>query len=61
MDVATFNKFFENDEGTISNISTDLNLTKKELILYEKLKNNNWRLEQEKMPLDYVKEKFEDE
>jgi len=61
MDVVTFNKFFENDEGTISNISTDLSLTKKELILYEKLKKNNSRLEQEKIPLDYVKEKFEEE
>lgn len=61
MDVATFNKFYENDKGTISKISTDLNLTKKEFALYEKLKSNNWRLEQEKIPLDYVKEKFEDE
>lgn len=54
MDKLTFDKFFEDDKGTISNISTKLNLTNKEQELYDKLKKNNWRLEQEKIPYDYV-------
>ncbi|WP_452602417.1 Wadjet anti-phage system protein JetD domain-containing protein [Pontimicrobium sp. MEBiC06410] len=55
MDEATFNKFFENDNGTLSNVNSQLNLTKAEMNLYEKIKKNNWRLEQEKIPLEYVK------
>jgi hypothetical protein len=58
MDENTFNKFFENDLGTISKVSIELNLTKNELAIYNKLKENNWRLEQEKIPLDYVKLEF---
>lgn len=54
MDEQTFDKFFEDDKGTISNISTKLNLTIEEQELYDKLKKNNWRLEQEKIPFDYV-------
>lgn len=56
MDKQIFDKYFENDLGTISNITTQLNLTKNEQQLYEILKTNNWRLEQEKIPFDYVKE-----
>jgi len=59
MDENTFNKFFENDNGTLSKVTTQLNLTKVELNIYEKLKQNNWRLEQEKIPLEYVKKKLE--
>ena len=54
MDEATFDNFFENDFGTPSKINMDLNLTVEELTLYQKLKENNWRLEQEKISLDYV-------
>ena len=58
MDDDTFNDFFENDNGTLSKVTTLLNLTDVELNIYEKLKQNNWRLEQEKIPLEYVFSKF---
>ncbi len=58
MDKQTFNKFFEEDEGTPTNISAKLNLTDEEQQLYDILKANNWRLEQEKIPFDYVVEFF---
>lgn len=58
MDKETFEKFFENDKGTPTNVSTKLNLTDKEQQLYDTLKTNNWRLEQEKIPFDYVNEFF---
>jgi hypothetical protein len=58
MDKQTFEKFFESDKGTPTNISTKLNLTENEQELYEILKNNNWRLEQEKISLYWVKEKL---
>lgn len=61
MDKKTFNKFFENDNGTLSKVLTKLNLTEKEKMLYDILKENNWRLEQEKIPLDYVNSYFEKE
>lgn len=55
MDEITFNKFFENDNGTLSKVNSPLNLTKIEMNIYEKIRTNNWRLEQEKIPLEYVK------
>ena len=58
MDKETFEKFFENDKGTPTNVSTKLNLTDKEQQLYDTLKTNNWRLEQEKIPFDYANEFF---
>lgn len=58
MDKVTFEQFFENDKGTPTNISTKLNLTDEEQQLYDTLKTNNWRLEQEKVPFDYVNEYF---
>ena len=58
MDIETFDNFFEEDKGTPSKIFTNLNLTKEEKQLYEYLKENNWRLEQEKIPLEYVKNKL---
>ena len=54
MDHQTFELFFENDIGTPTNITTKLNLNDKELKLYELLRANNWRLEQEKIPFSYV-------
>lgn len=61
MDRVTFDNFFENDKGTSTNISAQLNLTDKEKQLYDILKVNNWRLEQEKIPFDYVNKYFENE
>lgn len=58
MDKVTFETFFENDNGTPTNISTKLNLTDREQELYDILKANNWRLEQEKVPFDYVNKFF---
>lgn len=61
MDMKTFEKFFEYDSGTPSNISIELNLTDEEQQLYDFLKVNNWRLEQEKLPFDYVNKYFSNE
>lgn len=61
MDFETFEKFFENDLGTPTNIPVLLNLTEGEQILYELLKTHNWRLEQEKIPYDYVNQFFNKE
>lgn len=58
MDNQTFDKFFEDDRGTPTNISTKLNLTDEEQQLYDTLKTNNWRLEQEKTQFEYVNEYF---
>jgi len=58
MDRATFDKFFENEEGKPSTNTTELILNEKERELYELLKTNNWRLEQEKIPSVYVNEYF---
>jgi hypothetical protein len=54
MDRATFDIYFEDDIGTPSHISIKLNLTAAEQELYSLLKANQWRLEQEKIPLGYV-------
>ena len=61
MDSTTFEKFFENDLGTQTNVCTSLNLADSEKKLYEILKTNNWRLEQEKIPYDYVNRFFNNE
>lgn len=61
MDKQTFDKFFEDDNGTPTNISTSLNLTDEEQQLYDILKTNNWRLEQEKIPFNYVNKYFDNE
>jgi hypothetical protein len=58
MDRITFEEFFEQDKGTLTNISAKLNLTEEEEQLYNILRKNNWRLEQEKIPLYWVKEKL---
>jgi hypothetical protein len=56
MDKTTFDKYFENDLGTPSVIFADLHLNEQEKELYHLLKLNNWRLEQEKIPVEYVNE-----
>jgi hypothetical protein len=58
MDKVTFETFFENDSGTLTSISSKLNLTDEEQQLYDILRENNWRLEQEKIPFYYVDEYF---
>ncbi|MEQ8239939.1 MAG: DUF2220 family protein [Cyclobacteriaceae bacterium] len=59
MEKVTFERFFENDQGTATNITAELFLNKQEQELYDLIKTNNWRLEQEKIPLEYVKRFFE--
>jgi len=61
MDKQSFDKFFEDDNGTPTNISIRLNLTDEEQQLYDILKTNNWRLEQEKIPFNYVNKYFDNE
>lgn len=58
MDKSTFDKYFENDSGKPTTDTTTLNLTDNEKELYDLLKTNNWRLEQEKIPFDYVNQYF---
>lgn len=61
MDKFTFEKYFENDLGKSTNITSQLNLTDSEKELYDILNINNWRLEQEKIPFDYVNKYFDNE
>ena len=56
MDKKTFERYFENETGTPSKILTTLNLTEEEQKLYNMLKSNNCRLEQEKIPQGYVED-----
>ncbi len=61
MDEETFHRFFENEKGSVSTTTQNLHLTEIEHFFYQKIKNNNSRLEQEKIPLDYVIEVFDRE
>lgn len=54
MDRYTFDKYFEGDKGTVTNVEKELCLTQEECDMYKYLKENNFRLEQEKIPYDYV-------
>lgn len=54
MDKYTFDTYFEGDSGTHSNVSVELHLTEEEKNLYEYIKKNNLRLEQEKIPQSLV-------
>ena len=58
MDKATFDNYFEKECGTPSKISVKLNLTTEEEELYQYIKVNNYRLEQEKIPQRYVIEQL---
>jgi len=58
MDQTTFDLFFENDQGKPSKSKLTLYLNEEENMLYHRLKEKNMRLEQEKIPLDYVLEYF---
>ena len=54
MDRYTFDKYFEGDKGSVTNVEKDLCLTQEEYDMFKYLKENNLRLEQEKIPYDYV-------
>lgn len=58
MDKATFDNYFEKECGTPSKIIVKLNLTTEEEELYQYIKVNNYRLEQEKIPQRYVIEQL---
>ena len=58
MDRETFDAFFENDKGVETNVVGDLYLTSKEKEMFEYLKACNLRLEQEKIPFKYAKDKI---
>ena len=55
MDRHTFDSFYEGDKGTETNVEKDLCLTPEENEMFRYLKENNLRLEQEKIPLEYVR------
>ena len=55
MDRNTFDLFYEGDKGTETNVEKDLCLTPEENEMFRYLKENNLRLEQEKIPLEYVR------
>ena len=54
MDRDTFDRFYEDGIGTRSNVKKDLCLTREEKEMFDFLKDGNYRLEQEKIPQDYV-------
>ncbi|MDR0506108.1 MAG: DUF2220 family protein [Dysgonamonadaceae bacterium] len=54
MDKSTFDRFFEKDSGIQTKNTAKLNLTNEEQELYDLLKTNNWRLEQEKISVTQV-------
>ena len=59
MNKETFDRFVQDKvAGIPSKISVNLNLSDEERQLYELLKTNNWRLEQEKIPLNFVREEI---
>jgi len=53
MDKTTFDKYYENDLETKSKVPSLSNLTKAECQMHQLLFKNKWRLEQEKIPLEY--------
>ncbi|WP_159470146.1 Wadjet anti-phage system protein JetD domain-containing protein [Dyadobacter sp. 3J3] len=59
MDSATYDRYSEHHTGTPSYLTIKLNLTDSEQELYNFLKINNLRLEQEKIPFSYVNEYFQ--
>jgi len=53
MDKATFDKYYEGDLETKSKVASLPNLTEAEYQMHQLLFKNKWRLEQEKIPMDY--------
>lgn len=58
MDRNTFDLFYEGDKGTETNVEKDLCLTSEESEMFKYLKENNLRLEQEKIPHEYARTKI---
>lgn len=58
MDRATFETYYENDLENTSKSKTLINLTEPEQQMYQLLSTNKWRLEQEKIPMDYTLSQF---
>lgn len=58
MDRHTFDLFYEGDKGTETNVEKNLYLTSEESEMFKHLKENNLRLEQEKIPLEYARAKI---
>ncbi len=54
MDRHTFDLFYEGDKGAETNVEKDLHLTEEEKMMFKFLKANYLRLEQEKIPFEYV-------
>lgn len=54
MDRQTFDNFFDGDKGPETNVERILYLTQEEGEMFKYLKENNFRLEQEKIPFEYV-------
>jgi len=54
MDRATFDLFYEDAVGTETNVEKELCLTQEEKTMFEYVKENKFRLEQEKIPQEYV-------
>lgn len=58
MDRETFDRFYESEVGTKTNVEKDLCLTSEEREMFDFLKEGNYRLEQEKIPFEYAKDKI---
>lgn len=58
MDNQTFHKFYEGNHGVPNNVAVELNLTAEEYGLYNQIKSENLRLEQEKIPQQYLIDKL---
>lgn len=58
MDRETFDRFYDSEVGIETNVEKDLCLTLEEREMFDFLKEGNYRLEQEKIPFEYVKDKI---
>ena len=58
MDKETFDKYYEGEVGTETNVEKDLCLTQEEKEMFDFLRNGNYRLEQEKIPFEYASSKI---
>lgn len=54
MDQDTFDKYYEGDKGTETNVEKELCLAQEEMEMFRYLKESNSRLEQEKIPFEYI-------
>ena len=54
MDRETFDKYNEGDKGTKTNVEKELCLSQEEMEMFRYLKESNSRLEQEKIPFEYI-------